>query len=158
MKNLFFEGTVKYERVMENGLVKKVIEKVIVEALTVTEAEARIIHEFTPFIEGEYLISQVKRANLSEIFYSPEDAADKWYKCRLFFVTLDEKSGSEKKTAVNMLVQAADLRDAVKKLDEGMKGTMADYIIFSVADSNIIDVYPYYETAQADNDDNQDEE
>ena len=57
--------------------------------------------------------------------------------------TIDEKSGAEKKTAANMLVQAADLRDAVKKLDEGMKGTMADYSIASVSETAIMDVYPY---------------
>ena len=59
------------------------------------------------------------------------------------FITLDEKSGAEKKTSTQVLVQAADLRDAVKKLDEGMKGTMADYQIASVAETAIMDVYPY---------------
>lgn len=72
-----------------------------------------------------------------------EDSADRWFKCKLYFITLDEKSGAEKKTATNVLVQAADLRDAVNKLDEGMKGTMADYQIASVAETAIMDVYPY---------------
>ena len=70
-------------------------------------------------------------------------AADRYFKCKLFFITLDEKSGAEKKTSTTVLVQAADLRDAVKKLDEGMKGTMADYTIASVAETQIMDVYPY---------------
>ena len=76
-------------------------------------------------------------------FPSEEDAADRWFKCKLFFITLDEKSGAEKKTSTTVLVQASDLRDAVKKLDEGMKGTMADYVIASVAETAIMDVYPY---------------
>jgi hypothetical protein len=67
----------------------------------------------------------------------------RWFKCKLFFITLDEKSGAEKKTSTTVLVQASDLRDAVKKLDEGMKGTMADYVIASVAETAIMDVYPY---------------
>ena len=71
------------------------------------------------------------------------EAADRWFKCKLVFITLDEKSGAEKKTSTQVLVQAADLRDAVKKLDEGMKGTMADYQIASVAETAIMDVYPY---------------
>ena len=74
---------------------------------------------------------------------SEEEAADRWFKCKLYFITLDEKSGAEKKTATQILVQAADLRDAVKKLDEGMKGTMADYSIASVNETAIMDVYPY---------------
>ena len=66
-------------------------------------------------------MSDIKRANYSELFFCEEDAADRWFKCKLFFITLDEKSGAEKKTSTQVLVQAADLRDAVKKLDEGMK-------------------------------------
>ena len=82
-----------------------------------------------------------------ELFVSDEEAADRWFKCRLFFITLDEKSGAEKKTASFVLVQAADLRDAVRKLDEGMKGTMADYQIGAVTETAIVDVYPYGSTA-----------
>ena len=98
----------------------------------------------TPFITGEFLVSDIKRANFSELFPCEEEAADRWFKCKLVFITLDEKSGAEKKTSTQVLVQAADLRDAVKKLDEGMKGTMADYQIASVAETAIMDVYPYH--------------
>ena len=143
MKNLLFEGTVKCSKMFEDGIVKTVSEKVIVEAISITEAESRIIEEMTPFIEGEFGVQSVRRANIAEVFYSTDENADKFYKCKLFFITLDEKSGAEKKTQVFMLVQAADLRDAVKKLDDGMKGTMADYVIASVSDANIVDVYPY---------------
>ena len=48
------------------------------------------------------------------------------------------------------MVQAADLRDAVKKLDGGMKGTMADYVIASVSETAIMDVYPYSAEEQTD--------
>lgn len=132
MMHTWFECKIRYERVMENGMNKKV-----------TEAEARIIEEMTPFISGEFTISDIKRANYSELFPSDEESADRWFKCKLIFITLDDKSGAEKKTSTQVLVQAADLRDAVKKLDEGMKGTMADYQIASVAETAIMDVYPY---------------
>ena len=125
---------------------KKVTEPYLVDALSFTEAEARIIEEMTPFISGEFTVSDIKRANYSEIFTSEEEAADRWFKCKLIFVTLDDKSGAEKKTSTQVLVQAADLRDAVKKLDEGMKGTMADYQIGMVSETPIMDVYPYTET------------
>lgn len=139
----FFECKIRYEKVAENGMNKKVIEQYLVDALSFTEAEARIISEMTPFISGEFTVSDIKRSNYSELFPSEEDAADRWFKCKLFFITRDEKSGAEKKTSCYMLVQAADLRDAVKKLDEGMKGTMADYVISSIAETAIMDVYPY---------------
>jgi hypothetical protein len=139
----WFECKIRYEKTMENGMNKKVTEPYLVDALSFTEAEARIIEEMTPFISGEFTVSDIKRSNYSELFPSEEDTADRWFKCKLFFITLDEKSGAEKKTSTQVLVQAADLRDAVKKLDEGMKGTMADYKIASVAETAIMDVYPY---------------
>ena len=143
MMHTWFECKIRYERVMENGMNKKVTEPYLVDALSFTEAEARIIEEMTPFISGEFTISDIKRSNYSELFPSDEESADRWFKCKLIFITLDEKSGAEKKTSTQVLVQAADLRDAVKKLDEGMKGTMADYQIASVAETAIMGVYPY---------------
>ncbi len=143
MMHTWFECKIRYERVMENGMNKKVTEPYLVDALSFTEAEARIIEEMTPFISGEFTISDIKRANYSELFPSDEESADRWFKCKLIFITLDDKSGAEKKTSTQVLVQAADLRDAVKKLDVGMKGTMADYQIASVAETAIMDVYPY---------------
>lgn len=139
----WFECKIRYDKTMENGMNKKVTEPYLVDALSFTEAEARIIEEMSPFISGEFIVSDIKRANYSELFPCDEEAADRWFKCKLLFVTLDEKSGAEKKTSSQVLVQAADLRDAVKKLDEGMKGTMADYQIASVAETPLIDVYPF---------------
>ena len=130
-------------KVMENGMNKKVTEPYLVDALSFTEAEARIIEEITPFISGEFTVSDIKRANYSELFPSEEEAADRWFKCKLVFIMLDEKSGAEKKTSTQVLVQAADLRQAVKNLDEGMKGTMADYQIASVTETALLDVFPY---------------
>ena len=143
MMHTWFECKIRYEKVMENGMNKKVTEPYLVDALSFTEAEARIIEEMKPFITGEFTVSDIKRANYTELFTSDEDTADEWFKVKLYFITLDEKSGMEKKSASNVLVQAADLRDAVKKLDEGMKGTMADYEIANVAETAIMDVYPF---------------
>ena len=148
MMHTWFECKIRYEKVMENGVNKKVTEPYLVDALSFTEAEARIIEEITPYISGEFTVSDIKRANYSEIFQSEEDAADRYFKCKLFFITLDEKTECEKRVSTNVLVQAADLRDAVKKLDEGMKGIMADYVIASVSETLIMDIYPYEAEAE----------
>lgn len=139
----WFEVKIRYEKTMENGLNKKVTEPYLFDALSFTESEGKCIQEMTPFISGEFTVSDIKRANYSEILFSDEIAADRWFKCKLIFITLDEKSGAEKKASTQILVQASDLRDAVKKLDEGMKGTMSDYQIESVAETAIMDVYEY---------------
>ena len=128
---------------MENGLTKKVSEPYLVDAISFTEAEKRIIEEIRPFMTGEFVISDIKRANYSEVFFCDAESADRWFKCKLSFITLDEKSGAEKKTNSYTLVQAGDLREAIKYLDEQMKGTIMDYQIASVAETMIMDVYPY---------------
>ena len=139
----WFEGKIRYEKINEAGMNVKVTEPYLVDALSFTEAEARLIEELSPFISWEFTVSDIKRANYKELFFSDEEAADRWFKCKLLFVVLDEKSGVDKRTPDNVLVQAADLRDAVKKLDEGMKGTMADYQIGAVSETPIMEVYPY---------------
>lgn len=141
--NNWFECKVKYEKTMENGLTKKVSEPYLVDAISFTEAEKRIIEEIRPFMTGEFVISDIKRANYSEVFFCDAESADRWFKCKLSFITLDEKSGAEKKTNSYALVQAGDLREAIKYLDEQMKGTIMDYQIASVTETMIMDVFPY---------------
>lgn len=146
--NEWFECKIKYEKTMENGLVKKVNEPYLVDALSFTEAEKRIIDEVSPFMTGEFQVSDIKRARYAEFFETHEESADRWFKAKLVFVTLDEKSGKEKKTSQNVLIQAADLRGAIARLDEGMKGSMMDYVIASVAETPIMDVFRYKETPE----------
>ena len=118
MMNEWFECKVRYEKTLENGLVKKVTEPYLVDALSFTEAERRFIEEIEPFMSGEFQVTDIKRAKYAELFETDEDAADRWFKAKVAFITLDEKSGAEKKSNQNMLIQASDLRDAVKRLDK----------------------------------------
>lgn len=138
---LWFECKVRYERMAENGTVKKVNEPYLVDALTFTEAEARIIDKITPYISGDFSISAVKKTRISEIFF--DDSGDRYYMVKVNFITLDEKSGIEKKSASFILVQAADFAGALKKFEEGMKGTMADYEIASITETPLMDVFPF---------------
>ena len=137
----WFECKVSYEKMMENGIQKKVTEPYLVDALSFTEAEARIIEEIKPYISGEFTITDIKRARLAELFFN--SAGDRYYRFKVNFITLDEKSGAEKKTAVQMLAQASDLKNAIAVLEEGMKGGMADYVIASVTETMIMDVFPF---------------
>ncbi len=149
MMNEWFECKVKYERTMDDGKVKKVNEPYLVDALSFTEAEERIIEERKHYMSGEFQVSDIKRARYAELFETDDESADRWFKVKLTFITLDEKTGAEKKTSQNVLVQAADLRDAVKRLDEGMKSSMMDYVISSVAESPLLDVYHYVPKQEA---------
>ena len=142
----WFECKVTYEKMMENGMQKKVTEPYLVDALSFTEAEARIIEEIQPYITGDFTVADIKRAKISELFFN--EAGDRFFKFKVYFITLDEKSGAEKKTAVNMLAQACTLKEAIAVLEEGMKSTMADYSIGSVAETMLMDVFPLLLTIQ----------
>ena len=91
MMHTWFEVKIRYEKVAENGMQKKVTEPYLFDALSFTESEGKCIEEMTPFISGEFTVSDIKRANYSEIFFSEEESADRWFKCKLVFITLDEK-------------------------------------------------------------------
>jgi len=139
--NNWFECKVTYEKMMENGMQKKVTGPYLVDALSFTEAEARIIEEIQPYITGDFTIKTVSKAKISETFFN--DKGDRFYKFKVNYITLDEKSGMEKKIAVKMIAQACTLKDAIEVLEEGMKSTMCDYSIAEVKETNIIDVFKF---------------
>lgn len=140
MTHNWFECKVRYEKMQPNGVSKKVTESYLVDALSCTEAEARTIEEMSPYITGDFQISSVKKVDYSDLFLG---GGDYFFKCKVAFVTLDEKTGAEKESSTNMLVQALDLREAVRSLDKGMEGSMADYLIKSVSETKIMDVFLY---------------
>lgn len=142
MMHAYFLSTVRYDKVMENGLSKPVSEQYLFDALSFTEAEARTIEELTPFMSGEFTIPQIVKPRISELFLSDDTAADRYYKVKVAFITLDEKSGAEKKTNSFVLVQASDFKSAYDRFIEGMKGTMSYYEIVSIVETAIMDYYP----------------
>ena len=136
---LWIETKVRFDKTMENGTVKKVTEPYLVDALSFTEAEARIIEEVTPFISGDFDVNAVKKSNIAEIFR--DDSGDKWDNVKVAFITIDEKTAAEKRTASYLLVQASDFKSAYDNFIDGMKGTMADFEIVAITETAIMDVY-----------------
>lgn len=141
--NNWFEVGVTYEKMLENGMQKKVTEPYLIDALSFTEAEARTIEELKPYISGEFMIATIKRAKFNELFFN--DNGDRFFKAKVNFVTLDERSGTEKKTPVNMLIQASEIQEAKDILTEGMKGTLADFEVTKIEETKLVDVFPYSE-------------
>jgi hypothetical protein len=137
----WFECKVKYEKTADDGNIVKVSQGYLVDALSFTEAEARIIEEMKPFISGEFQVANIKRTKINEMFFN--ENGDKWYRSRVNFITIDEEKGVEKRTGNTMMVQASDMKDALAGLLEGMKGTMADFEVASIAETAIMDVYKF---------------
>ena len=139
----WFECKIRYEKVQEDGLAKKVTESYTVDALSFSEAEARIMEEMSAYISGEFTVEDIKKAPYKEIFFSDDETADKWYKAKLAFITLDESTEKEKRSNVNYLVQAGSLNAAMKNIDEVMGGTMIDYVQCALQETPLMDVFEY---------------
>ena len=139
----WFECKVRYDKTLETGLLKKVTESYLVDALSFTEAEERFLQEIEPMMSGEYSVSDIKRAKISELFEGIDTTDDKWYKAKVAYIAYDEKKGVEKRTNQIMLIQAKDLRVAVQNLDKGMQGTMGDWDIISIAETPIMDIFKF---------------
>ena len=140
---IWFECKVRYEKMMEDGMPKKVVELYTVDALSFSEAEERIMEEMSSYVSGEIEIADLKIAPYKEIFFADSDLADKWYKTKLAFITIDEKTDKEKKTSVFYLVNAGNINSAIKHIDEVMGGTMIDYQTINVSETSIMDVFEY---------------
>ena len=139
----WFECKVRYAKMQENGLLKKVTEQYVVEALSYTEAEAAITKEMEPYVSGDFEITGIKPAAYREVCFSEDTQADRWFKAKLTFITLDEKTEKEKRHPTFFLVQASSLDNAVQNIGVAMKGTMIDYDKSSVVETKILDVFEY---------------
>ncbi|MGN1264529.1 MAG: DUF4494 domain-containing protein [Muribaculaceae bacterium] len=135
----WFECKIKIDKTTADGLIKTTTENYLVDALSFTEAEARITEEMRPYISGEFKVDSVKRVRVSEMFF--DETGDHWYKAKVNFVTLDEKKGVEKRTASYMYVQATEFSKALQNLMEGMKGTMSDFEVAAINETNLLDVF-----------------
>ena len=132
---------VQYDKTQENGLIKSTKEAYLVDALSFTEAEETITKEMEPFMSGEFVVSDIKRARIAELFENEDLNADRWYRVKVGFISFDEKSEKEKVITQTDLVQATDLKNAIETLEKGMQGTLGDYKIISVTETPLIDVF-----------------
>ena len=142
--NYWFECKVSYERQADSMGMKKVSESYLVDALSFTEAEKCIIKEIRPFVSvGELEVVNIRRARIAELFLNEEAEDDRYFRAKVNFITVDEKSGSEKKTSATMIVKSDSLPNAVTELKAQLDSQMASYEIAAVTDTQILDVFQY---------------
>jgi hypothetical protein len=139
--NTFFEVKVKYEKINEQGQLKVVSELYLIDAVSNGDAEAKAHEQLEPFISGEFDVKATKQANYSELIKS--DEGDKYFKCKVSFIAMDEEKGKEKKTNVYMLVQAGNVKDAYFNIESSLADSMSSFEIPAIQESKIIDVFEY---------------
>lgn len=132
----YFEVKITFDKTLENGKEKKVSELYLVDAVSFTEAETKITAEFSSL--PNFKVKSIRQYKVTEIVNNSNLDDSRYFKCKLNFISLDEKSGAEKKSAVYMLVDAETLDKAKTMLVEHMKNTMADYSIEKIEETKIM--------------------
>lgn len=139
----WFEVGIRYRKTQEDGSEKAVTERYAVDALSFTEAETAITEEMEAYISGEFKIKSEVQANYSEVWFSYNDDDDKWYKAKLSYITIDERTKKEKRTNVTYLVQAKSMHRALKNIDEVMGKSLADYEVVGLQETKVLDVFEH---------------
>ena len=136
----WFETKVKYYKTMlDTGAIKSVTEPYLVDALSFTEAEARITKEMEPFVSGELTVTAVRKVRFEDVLY--HEGGDRWYKVKINMITIDEKTGAEKRSASFSLVQASEFKLALDYFLEAMKSVLFDFEIVNITEMAYIDVF-----------------
>ena len=136
----WFETKVKYDKTMlDTGAIKSVTEPYLVDALSFTEAEARITKEMEPFVSGELTVTAVRQGRFEDVLY--HEGGDRWYKVKINMITIDEKTGAEKRSASFSLVQASEFKLALDYFLEAMKSVLFDFEIVNITEMAYIDVF-----------------
>ena len=140
----WFECKVKYVKIDDDGRERKVVESYLFDAVTYTDAETRVAEQLQQMIRGEFKIEKIAKSNIIEIF--PHETGEWWFKVKISIVTIDEKVGREKKMNNYFLVAADDIDQALSRTKDGLSYILIPYSILSIAQSSILDVFPYFES------------
>ncbi|WP_224996132.1 DUF4494 domain-containing protein [Cesiribacter sp. SM1] len=140
---IWFQCKIKYQKEDENGRLKNITEPYLVDAVSYTEAEARIYEELGSVIRGDFEVTSITKSKISDIFHY--DDAETWYKCKVTYIAADDNSGKEKKVTNQMLVSAMDLRQACERLLESLQGLLVTYDVVEIQQSPLVEIFPYIE-------------
>lgn len=143
MSVIWYECKVKYRKTHETGEQKMTSETYLLDAVSYTEAESRVTEEMKAYTSEEFMITNIKVANLSEVH--PFENSDRWFKVKVSLIAFDEQSGKEKKSNIYLLIQANDVKEAFENTEQAMQNTMGDYSIPAITESPILDVFPYFD-------------
>lgn len=143
--NAFFEVSIRCSEITEEGKVKKHRKKYLLDSVSFSEAEARIIEELKEMIQGDFCIEAIKKSNITELVESTDGNDDKWFKAKVAIIDCDNISGREKKSNQYFLVAGSDVDKSLENLQKALSTYVVPFEIVQVGDSNIIDVFPYFE-------------
>lgn len=137
--SVWFEVSVSYKKMQEDGTEKKVTEIVTVDAVSFAEAEKRALKEMGSIVRGGVDIKNINPAPYKSVFFDEKDG-EKWFKAKLTFLSYDEDTGKEKRTNSTYLVQADTFADALRNVESVMDGN-SGYVTANICETKVLDVY-----------------
>ncbi len=144
----YFEVKVKYVAVGDDGKEKKVSELYLIDGMSFTEVETRIVEKLREMIHGDFNIEAIKKSNITELVESKDGNDDKWFKAKVAIIDADSISGKEKRSNQYFLVAGDNVDKALENLQKSLSTYVVPFEIVQVGDSNIMDVFPYFEDKQ----------
>ena len=135
----YYQSTVRYDKMLENGTVKRVSEKYLCDALSIVEAVKTTTANLQPYISGEFEITKVERTPIAEVMGDKE--CGKFFLAKVNFIQIDERTAKEKKSQSQWLIGAEDYDKAKAVLTEEIGKCMADIEIAGLVESPILDYY-----------------
>jgi hypothetical protein len=142
----WFQTKVKFLRQMDNGLIKQITEQYLVDAMSFTETEARVMQEVGEGMR-EVTMMSVARSNIKEVVFYGD--TDMWFKVKVTYSTMDEDTEKEKKITTYLLVNANDLRESYDRTEEHLKEMLVPFQIPKIEESPIIDVFQHVQGLRA---------
>ncbi len=137
----WFICKVKYQKQDEKGNVKKISDQYMVDAVSFTEAEARIYEKLGSVLPGEFYIANISKTNVTDIFHYKD--SDIWHKCKMTYSLEVEGSGKERKVTNYILLTAPNAKTAYDRVYESLNNMLVEFRVPEVAESPIVEVFPY---------------
>lgn len=133
----WFEVKVSAERTDENGATRKVKELYCVDALSFTEAEERTMERLIN-CGGE--VVEEKIVCYKEVLSRPDEESEKWYKCKVMIITINENTGKPKRTSVYYLVNADSTAGAESVIKDFYNSSSQDYELASIMETSVLEI------------------
>lgn len=142
MTATYFESSVKYIKVNEDGREKKVTELYLIDAMSFSETEEKSCKQLSEIVQGDYLIQALKRSKITEYIESNDENDDRLYKATVKITDCDD-SGKEKESSIYYLVAAANINRALENLEKSLSTFVVPYEIAKLEDTKFVEVIPY---------------
>ncbi len=136
----WFQTRVKYLKHMPNGLIQRVSEQYLVNAMSFTEAEARVLTEVQSG-QREVTLAAISKSNVTEVVFYGD--TERWHKCKVTYVVTDEDAEKEKKVTTYLMVNAEDVKEAYDRVQDHLKDMLVPFQVPKIEESPIVEIYGF---------------